>query len=212
MAPQSANECYDSVDSLKSTDAGAQLGSQHAEPTGAQPAGKSNKPKPERHSRKCQICNHRQRAAIENDFLHWNRADWIQKRYGLHGKSTIYRHAGATGLDARRRETLYRAAEQVAEEVNRLEKPSAHAILSAVRTLASLNERGQWAEPRSNHEVVSTTAPPAQSADSSTTTVRRRAPRRSPMEMISNRYSREKLEIDPTHSKQTSEVVSNRHT
>jgi hypothetical protein len=166
----------------------------------------------ERHRRKCQICSLSERKAIESDFAAWKRANWIEKRYNLHGKSTIYRHARATGLDAHRRETLRSRAEEVLEKVDAIETPTASLILRAVRTLASLNERGQWRKPPASHQAVSTAAPLARSYASAATTALRRAPRRSPMEMISNRHTRKKLEIGATRSKQKPEAVSNRHT
>lgn len=165
-----------------------------------------------RHSRKCQICNHPERESIEADFVDWDKACAINQRYGLNGKSAIYRHARATGLDVRRRQNLGMVVEKVLEKVDYTDAPSASALLRAVRTLASLNERGQWVEPPTTHTVISVTEPPAQSAAASTTTARRRAPRRSPMEMISNRHTYEKLETGANHSKQRPEVISNRHT
>lgn len=165
----------------------------------------------ERHSRKCRICNHPERKAIEADFFDWKRANWIEKRYGLHGRSVIYRHALATGLDVRRRANLTKRAEEVLEKVDAIETPSASVILRAVETLASLNERGRRIKPLATHRVLSTTSPPAHSGASSRTTVAHRAPCRSSLEMISNRYTREKLETGATPSKQTAEVISNRH-
>jgi hypothetical protein len=37
----------------------------------------------ERHSRKCAICNHPERADLEEDFVSWRNADLIQKDYDL---------------------------------------------------------------------------------------------------------------------------------
>lgn len=165
------------------------------------PAATDPIPNFQRHSRKCQICNHPERKAIENDFYEWKRANWIEQRYGLHGQSTIYRHARATGLDVRRCANLSRRAEEILEKVDAIETPNASLILRAVQTLASLNERGQRIKPPATHLVVSPSASAA-----------RRAPRRSPMEMISNRHTPEKSEFGATHSKQTSEAVSNRQT
>lgn len=141
----------------------------------------------QRHSRKCQICNHPERKAIENDFFDWKRANWIAQRYGLHSRSTIYRHARATGLDVRRHANPRRRINEVPKKVAAIEKPSVSLILRAVRTLTSLNERRQRVKPPAAHRVVSSTAPPAFSRSSSTTTAARRAPRRSPMDMISGR-------------------------
>lgn len=166
----------------------------------------------QRHSRRCQICNHPERKAIEADFFNWKRANCIENRYGLHGKSTIYRHARATGLDVRRHANLNRPVEEDPEKVGAIEPPSVSLILHAVRTLASLNGRSQRVKPPAAHRTVSTTSPPAFSRPTSTTPPARRTPRRSPMEMLSNRYTRKKLELAATHSKQTPATVSNRHT
>lgn len=143
----------------------------------------------QRHSRRCRICNHPERKAIEADFFEWKRANWIEQRYGVHGQSTIYRHARATGLDVRRQANLSRRAEEILEKVDAIETPSASLILRAVQTLASLNERGQRIKPPATHHVVSATAPPTQSGAPSVTTTARRAPRRSSMDMISGRRS-----------------------
>lgn len=197
MAPQSANERYASVLSAKINDLLAQDGSPLAEPSAAPSSRRANKSnrysrrtagheRNGRHSRKCQICNHPQRQAIEDDFIDWNRASWIEESYGLHGESVIYRHARATGLDVRRRENLRGVVEKVLEEVSFIATPTAFAVLRAVRTLACLNERGQWTEPPTTHHVVSITKLPAKAAHSSTSTAPRRAARRSPMQMISD--------------------------
>jgi hypothetical protein len=186
---------------------------------------------------------------IEDDFVDWNRAAEIAKQYGINGRSALYRHGRATGLDVRRRENLRMVVEKVLEDVDYVDTPTASALLRAVRTLACINERGQWVEPPTAHTVVSVTEAPARSFAPATTTAPRRAPRRSPMQMIPNarrstgiaprpqksnlssskslelatnhsplatdvpnRHTYEKLEMDANHSKQTSEVISNRHT
>lgn len=63
----------------------------------------------ERHSRKCAICTHPDRQAIDEAFLHLPRRVWaddsaqrnivdIVKDYNLPSPSPLYRHAHATGL------------------------------------------------------------------------------------------------------------------
>ena len=47
----------------------------------------------ERHSRKCTICRHPDRDAIEHDFLHWCHPVDIAEEFGLADHSSIYRHA-----------------------------------------------------------------------------------------------------------------------
>jgi hypothetical protein len=85
-----------------------------------------------RHARKCSICNHAQREAIEDDFFRWD--------------DPLYRHAEATGLLARRRRNLRGVAERVLENVDDA-KISGNTILRAMRIFAHVTEDGQWIEP-----------------------------------------------------------------
>jgi hypothetical protein len=52
-------------------------------------------PSPERHSRKCAICHHPDRANLEEDFLNWRNAELIKNEYELPNYRTIYLHARA---------------------------------------------------------------------------------------------------------------------
>jgi hypothetical protein len=55
-------------------------------------------PSIERHSRKCAICTHPDRQAIDEAFLHESHNHDIVKDYNLPSLSSLYRHAHATGL------------------------------------------------------------------------------------------------------------------
>ena len=55
-------------------------------------------PSTERHSRKCAICTHPDRQAIEEAFLQQSPNHNIVKDYNLPSLSSLYRHAHATGL------------------------------------------------------------------------------------------------------------------
>ena len=72
-------------------------------------------PDPERHSRKCLICHHPDRAALESDYIHWVSPDYISSAYNLWDRQTIYRHARATGLDELRRQNLRCVIEPILE-------------------------------------------------------------------------------------------------
>jgi hypothetical protein len=85
----------------------------------------------ERHARKCVICNHPERADLEEDFLSWRNAELIHKDYDLPNFRAIYRHARATGLYQRRRGNLSFAAELLIEPVDQA-KPSPETILRAI--------------------------------------------------------------------------------
>jgi|SRR5579875_128313 len=105
-----------------------------------------------RHTRKCSICNHPDREAIESDFINWRSEEIICYEFHLGSRSSIYRHAAATGLLARRRRNLRGVCERIIERVADA-PPSAAAVLRALRVLTRITEDGQWAEtPR--HSVI----------------------------------------------------------
>jgi hypothetical protein len=99
-----------------------------------------------RHARKCSICKHPRREAIEDDFFRWGDPVRISDEYHLPGISSLYRHAEATGLLARRRRNLRGVAERVLENVDDA-KVSGSTILRAMRIFAHVTEDGQWLEP-----------------------------------------------------------------
>jgi hypothetical protein len=116
----------------------------------------------QRHTRKCAICNHPDRADLEEDFVSWRNADLIHKDYDLPNFRTIYTHARATGLYQRRRENLRFAAELLIEHADQA-KPSPDTILRAIQICARLNAKGDWVEPP-KHVIFSSsvnTAAPA---------------------------------------------------
>ena len=49
------------------------------------------RPLPERHTRKCQICRHPERAWIEVAFVNWQSARVITLEYNLSDRSVVYR-------------------------------------------------------------------------------------------------------------------------
>jgi len=98
------------------------------------------------HALKCVICNHPDRADLEEDFVSWRNVELIQKDYQLPNFRGVYRHARATGLYQRRRENLRFAAELLIEHADQAE-PSPEAILRAIQICARLNGNGEWVEP-----------------------------------------------------------------
>jgi hypothetical protein len=105
-----------------------------------------------RHALKCRICNHPDRAAIEFDFLNWRNPADLVKAYHFRGLSTIYRHAHATGLFAKRRLNLRFAMERIVERVNEV-PVTATAVIRAARAITRINDAGQWVDPPS-HLVI----------------------------------------------------------
>jgi hypothetical protein len=101
----------------------------------------------ERHSRKCAVCKHPQREAIEELFIYWHSADSIQRLFNLSDWSAIYRHAHAAGLYERRRANIRAVLDLLLEGVNLIETPTPMSIVAGVRAYACLNDSGGWAEP-----------------------------------------------------------------
>jgi hypothetical protein len=100
----------------------------------------------ERHQRKCAICHHPDREAIEELFIYWHSADSIRHLFNLPDWSTMYRHARAAGLYERRRHNVRAVLEHLLEGVDGVE-PTPMSIVSAVRAYACLTDSGGWVEP-----------------------------------------------------------------
>jgi hypothetical protein len=70
-----------------------------------------------RHQHLCSVCNHPDREAIEADFLRWGRPSQIAVTYNIRDRSSMYRHAHATGLFALRTRNLRWILERMLERV-----------------------------------------------------------------------------------------------
>jgi hypothetical protein len=116
----------------------------------ARTRGPKNRPSaPGRHSRKCTICRHPDRALIEEDFVSWCSAAQISKDYGIPDRFSIYRHAHATGLFKKRARRISFALSPLIEQAQSVEV-SARSIIRAVEVFAHLDEDGKWIQPGSN--------------------------------------------------------------
>ncbi len=99
----------------------------------------------ERHSRRCIICHHPEREAIEEEFVHW-RAPWkLSQDYKLNDYRTVYRHARAAGLLLQRRERLHSALDAFVESVDDVTF-TGDTILRAMRTYSCIDSHGRWTE------------------------------------------------------------------
>lgn len=99
-----------------------------------------------RHNRKCSVCRHHNRESIEQDFLHWRSPVTIAREYGIADHSSVYRHAHATGLFARRASHIKLALAPLIEKAM-LVSVTADSVVRAVVAFAHLNDHGQWVEP-----------------------------------------------------------------
>jgi hypothetical protein len=100
----------------------------------------------ERHSRKCDICHHPDRADIEEDFVNWRNADLIRTDYEIPNYRTVYRHAHALRLYDLRRQNLRFAAELLIEHADQA-TPDPNVILRAIHACARISTLGEWVEP-----------------------------------------------------------------
>ena len=99
----------------------------------------------ERHSRRCIICHHPEREAIEEEFVHW-RAPWkLSQDYKLNDYRAVYRHARAAGLLLQRRERLHSALDAFVESVDDVTF-TGDTILRAMRAYSCIDSHGRWTE------------------------------------------------------------------
>jgi len=129
------------------------------------PQGPEHVPDFKRHRRKCIICHHPQREAIEELFVEWHSPRTISDLFDIDDWFTIYRHAHATGLFLRRRRNLRSALERVIEYAGHSSTTiNGIGIVRAVRAYACLTDTGEWIEP-ATRVIVSRAEPMAEPAE-----------------------------------------------
>jgi hypothetical protein len=102
-----------------------------------------------RHKRQCGICAHPQKEQIEADFVSWRSAAAIAQEHALADKASVYRHAHAFGLFAKRQRNVRAALERIIEQAGDVEVTSS-AVVAAIQAYSKINAQGQWVE-RSEH-------------------------------------------------------------
>ena len=107
--------------------------------TGPQPPQHSPSSSPPRHARKCIICRHPQRDAIEREFLAWTSPAAIAERFALYDRRPIYRHAHATGLFRQRSRRIAASLEGALAHAS-LVRPTPRVIVRAVELYALLRD------------------------------------------------------------------------
>jgi hypothetical protein len=140
-----------------------------------------------RHARKCSICNHLNREAIEHDFLNCRSPFAIVNDYQLSHHTAIYRHAHATGLDIERRRHMRVALESIIEQAGRVQ-PTADAIVRAVCVYSQFDGSGRWIKPQNTKSRLHVSLCPECGAKSKH---RKRAAGPSARKAISNSESRD---------------------
>ena len=107
----------------------------------------------ERHSRKCKICHHPEREAIEEAYLDWRRPSTIVQEFQIGYAATLYLHANATGLAAKRRRNMNSALDLMIEQAGAI-RPTANAIIKAIMVGSQMDENGVYIEPVRRTEVT----------------------------------------------------------
>jgi hypothetical protein len=119
--------------------------------------GRPSQPKPRAamgpHTRRCNVCRHPDRKAIEHEFLRWRSPDKIAREYGIADHSSIYRHVHATGIFARRRKAVRVALESIIECAE-VVKVTASSLVKAVHAYTHISEVGEWIKHPTEHIVI----------------------------------------------------------
>ena len=66
-----------------------------------------------RHAAECKICAHPLKEEIEREFINWRSPASIAKQYRLRNRASVYRHAHAMGLFAKRQRNVRAALEKI---------------------------------------------------------------------------------------------------
>jgi hypothetical protein len=107
----------------------------------------------ERHTRKCQICNHPELEAIEEAYIHWVKPTTICRQYDL-SWAALYRHAEVRKLKPLRSQNLRSVLDKILERGVETEI-TGETVLKAVKYYVCLTDDNKWIEP-STQVVFST--------------------------------------------------------
>lgn len=96
-----------------------------------------------RHRRNCSVCSHERRDEIEAEFVAWRSPATIAAEFGLTDRTSVYRHAHAFGLFAKRQRNVRAALERIIEKAGEVDV-TASAVVAAVQAYSKINAAGQW--------------------------------------------------------------------
>jgi hypothetical protein len=98
-----------------------------------------------RHEQNCRVCAHSQKDEIERDFVAWKSPAAIAREYCLRDRASVYRHAHALNLFAKRARNIRAALERIIERVDDVDV-NAGAVVAAITAFAKINSRGELVE------------------------------------------------------------------
>jgi len=111
-------------------------------------------PSPTMHEAQCMICRSKWREEMDELFVNWHNVSSIGREYNT-PRRVIYRHANAVGLFPIRDRNLRRSLGLIIHRAETVPGVTADSVIRAVRTLAHVNETGEWVQPPT-HVVFST--------------------------------------------------------
>jgi hypothetical protein len=123
------------------------------------PPDRRDPPDLERHSRRCMVCSHPDRDAIEGEFIRWRSPHKIARDYAIADRNSIYRHAHATNLFEERRRQIGRVLESYLETIDDCPPADFDPVTRAVRVYAHLNANGAWVEPPRTLRILTSREP-----------------------------------------------------
>ena len=94
-----------------------------------------------RHRRNCSVCAHQKRIEIEAEFVSWRSPAAIAEEYGLADRTSVYRHANAFDLFAKRQRNVRAALERIIEKAGEVD-PTAASVVAAVQAYSQINAPG----------------------------------------------------------------------
>jgi len=116
----------------------------------------------ELHQAHCGICGDKLQEEIDERFVNWECVTKIAEDYQL-DRSSLYRHAHATGLMAERDRNIRRALGHIIHKADRVHV-TADSVVRAVKIFAHINARGEWVNPPTHVVFTSTAARPPKPA------------------------------------------------
>jgi hypothetical protein len=98
------------------------------------------------HERRCTICHHPERDAIEEEFIHWHTLIGIERVYDIERRS-LYRHAHAFNLFARRNRNVRFALGHIIQRVELADIGGVENVIRAIHEFVRINDAGECNEP-----------------------------------------------------------------
>lgn len=105
-----------------------------------------------RHEAFCSICKHRDREAIERDFIEWESPARIARQYKIGSRTSVYRHARALALFPKRDKNIRAALARIIEKGSQV-RVTASVVVQAIAVYAKINSAGLWVDRRETVNV-----------------------------------------------------------